>query len=106
NLASKYHNYHHTASCTPICTPEYTKAAQNRADVLTNSQINWNRLYQQNSSTGYSVNALYADVMQDNQLTANTLFNTQISNVVGFNAGLTYRNLRSENYQEMIDLLG
>src|SRR5690606_12891251 len=55
---------------------------------------------------GYSVNALYADVMQDNQFTANTLFNTQISNVVGFNAGLTYRNLYSENYQEMLDLLG
>lgn len=106
NLPSYYLNYHDTSGSTPIWTPDYTKADQNRADFLANSQINWNRLYQQNSSKGYSVNALYADVMQDNQLTANTLFNTQISNVVGFNAGLTYRNLRSENYQEMIDLLG
>jgi len=106
NLPSYYLNYHDTSGSIPIWTPDYTKADQNRADFLANSQINWNRLYQQNSSKGYSVNALYADVMQDNQLTANTLFNTQISNVVGFNAGLTYRNLRSENYQEMIDLLG
>src|SRR5690606_20283845 len=106
NLPSYYLNYHDTSGSIPIWTPDYTKADQNRADFLANSQINWNRLYQQNSSKGYSVNDLYADVMQDNQLTANTLFNTQISNVVGFNAGLTYRNLRSENYQEMIDLLG
>lgn len=106
NLPSYYLNYHDTSGSIPIWTPDYTKADQNRADFLANSQINWNRLYQQNISKGYAVNALYADVMQDNQLTANTLFNTQISNVVGFNAGLTYRNLRSENYQEMIDLLG
>src|SRR5690606_39700189 len=77
-----------------------------RVDFLNNSQINWDRLYQQNISKGYAVNALYADVMQDNQLTANTLFNTQISNVVGVNGGLTFLILRSESYQEMIDLLG
>lgn len=106
NLPSYYLNYHDTSGSTPIWTPDYTKADKNRVDFLNNSQINWDRLYQQNISKGYAVNALYADVMQDNQLTANTLFNTQISNVVGFNAGLTYRNLRSESYQEMIDLLG
>src|SRR5690554_7576677 len=44
--------------------------------------------------------------MQDRLFTANTLFNTQISNTTGFNAGLTYRKLHSENFQEMQHLLG
>lgn len=106
NLPSYHLNYHNTNSGTPIWTPDYDLAERNRVDFLNNSQIDWQKLYRENAQRGFAVNALYADVMQDNQLTANTLFNTQISNVVGFNAGLTYRNLRSENYQEMIDLLG
>jgi len=106
NLPSYYLNYHNTDGNTPIWTPDYNNAERNRIDFLNNSQINWNKLYMENLGRGKSVNALYADVMQDNQFTANTLFNSQISNVVGFNAGLTFRNLKSENYQEMIDLLG
>ena len=106
NLPSYYLNLHNTDGSTPIWTPDLYNAERNRKDFLANSQINWDRLYLQNALLGKSVNALYADVMQDNQFTANTLFNTQISNVVGFNAGLTYRNLRSESYQEMLDLLG
>ena len=106
NLPSYFLNYHNTSGSIPVWAPDYDKAEANRISFLENSQIDWNRLYQQNLNRGFSVNALYADVMQDKQLTANTLFDTQISNVVGFNAGLTYRNLYSENYQEMIDLLG
>lgn len=103
NLPSYELNFHNNSGAW---TPNYEKAEQNRVDFLANSQINWDRLYMENNNKGYSVNALYADVMQDKQITANTLFSTQISNVVGFNAGLTYRNLYSENYQEMLDLLG
>src|SRR5690606_35612400 len=88
NLPSYYLNFHNTDGSTPIWTPDFKNAERNREDFLANSQINWDRLYLQNANKGYAVNALYADVMQDNQLTANTLFNTQISNVVGFNAGL------------------
>ncbi len=108
-LPSYYMNLHNTDGANPIWAPNYTKADEARANFLENAQIDWNRLYKQNAKDslgGASVNALYADVMQDKQLTANTLFNTQLSNIIGFNAGLTYRNLYSENYQEMIDLLG
>ncbi|MBS7320173.1 MAG: carboxypeptidase-like regulatory domain-containing protein [Myroides sp.] len=106
NLPSYSLNYHNISGTYPIWTPDYEGAEARRINFLENSQINWERLYRENLTRGFSVNALYADVMQDNQLTANTLLNTQISNVVSFNAGLTYRNLRSENYQEMLDLLG
>lgn len=105
NLPSYSLNYHDLSGAYPVWAPDLEGAEKRRLAFLENPQINWEQLYFQNAG-GISVNALYADVMQDNQFTANTLFNTQISNVVGFNAGLTYRNLYSENYQEMLDLLG
>lgn len=105
NLPSYSLNYHDLSGAYPVWAPDLEGAEKRRLAFLENPQINWNQLYFQNAG-GISVNALYADVMQDNQFTANTLFNTQISNVVGFNAGLTYRNLYSQNYQEMLDLLG
>ena len=105
NLPSYYLNYHNE-DAIPYWTPDYANAEKNRVDFLQNSQLNWDRMYASNLEKGTSVYALYNDVMKDKQLTANTLFNTQISPVVGFNAGLTYRNLYSENYQEMVDLLG
>lgn len=106
NLPSSQLNYHDTSGNIPVWTPNFNEAEKKRISFLENSQINWERLYRENLTRGFSVNALYADVMQDNQLTANTLLNTQISNMVSFTAGLTYRNLHSENYQEMLDLLG
>src|SRR5690606_19752651 len=97
---------HNVSGEIPIWIPNVERAEQNRKDFLENSQINWERMYLQNRIVGRSVYTLYADVMQDKSLTTNILFNTQISNAIGFNAGLTYRNLYSENYQELLDLLG
>src|SRR5690606_16293531 len=90
NLPSYSLNYFDTSGTIPVWTPDYAGAEERRNNFLNNSQINWDRLYRENFTRGIAVNALYADVMQDNQLTANTLLNTQISNVVSFNAGLTY----------------
>lgn len=106
NLPSYFLNYHNTNGALPVWTPDYDKAEIKRVNFLNNSQINWDEMYGANTRLGRSVYALYADVMQDKTITANTLFNTQISNHLAFNAGLSYRNLYSENYQEMIDLLG
>ena len=106
NLPSYYLNYFNTKGASPVWTPDYENAEKNRVDFLANSQINWAEMYGTNTRLGRSLYALYADVMKDQQLTANTFLTTQISNRVGFNAGVTYRKLKSENYQEMIDLLG
>lgn len=106
NLPSYELNKHDVSGEIPIWTPDLERADQNRKDFLENSQINWERMYLQNRIIGRSVYALYADVMQDQLITANILFDTQLSNVVGFNAGFNYRNLYSQNYQELTDLLG
>src|SRR5690606_22835124 len=101
NLPSYELNLHNTLGEVPIWTPNIERAEQNRKDFLENPQINWERMYLQNRIAGRSVYALYADVMQDRLLTASTLFNRQICNVAVFNAGLTYRKLLLENFQEM-----
>jgi len=106
NLPSYELNKHSFSGEDPIWIPDLERAEQNRRDFLENAQINWERMYLQNRIIGRAVYALYADVMKDQLITANTLYHTQLSNVVGFNAGLTYRKLYSENYQELMDLLG
>ncbi|RTY95838.1 carboxypeptidase-like regulatory domain-containing protein [Flavobacterium sp. GT3R68] len=85
----------------------YLTQAQN-ATFLTNRQINWNALYQanQNTAAGNSVYVLYEDRTDDTQLTANSLLNSQLSDNISFNAGATFRKLRSHNHKNLLDLLG
>ena len=106
NLPSYFLNFHNTTGSIPYWTPDYAGAENARESFMNNSQINWERMYHANQINKKAIYALYGDVMQDNQFTANTFFSTQITDKLGFNAGINYRNLHSENYQEMIDLLG
>lgn len=106
NLPSYYLNFHNTSGSLPFWTPDYANADAARTSFLNNSQINWERMYHANVVNKRAIYAVYADVMQDKQFTANSYYTTQISDKVGFNAGVNYRNLQSENYQEMLDLLG
>src|SRR5690554_606923 len=69
NLPGNSLNYHNISGTFPIWTPDYEGAEERRINFLENSQINWERLYRENLTRGFSVNALYADVMQDNQFT-------------------------------------
>lgn len=106
NLPSYFLNFHNTSGSLPYWTPDYAGAEAAKQSFLNNSQINWERMYHANAINKRAIYALYADVMQDKQLTANTYYSTQINDRLGFNAGFNYRNLHSENYQEMQDLLG
>ena len=44
--------------------------------------------------------------MDDSQITFNSILNTTLSKTINLNAGVTYQNLTSENYGNMLDLLG
>jgi len=105
-LPSYYLNLHDTNSAIPVWTPDYDNAERNRIDFLANPQIDWDAMYATNQRLGRSVYALYADVVEDKQFSASSLLSTQFSDRIGFNAGVSYRNVQSENYQEMYDLLG
>ncbi|WP_281323097.1 carboxypeptidase-like regulatory domain-containing protein [Flavobacterium aestivum] len=100
-------------------TPDYVNAEKSKELFLTNNQIDWNALYYANQSpildangkiTGYtpakSNYVLYEDRTDDQTITANSVFNTQLSDNLFLTAGGFYSHLKSHNYQQLTDLLG
>ena len=77
-----------------------------RQRFMANSQINWDKLYRDNVENGESLAVLYEDRTDDKQFTANSILNSQLSDNIILNAGVTYRKLSSHNFQNLIDLLG
>ncbi|PIB33019.1 TonB-dependent receptor [Gaetbulibacter sp. 5U11] len=79
-------------------------------EFLNDGQIDWNRILDANLTHNITgANAayvLYEDRNDDKQLTLNTIFNTEINQNILFNAGVNYKKLDSENFAEIIDLLG
>jgi len=93
-------------------SPQNIQFANDARDTfLNNSQINWDQIYDQNGNNNtpfglQSATVLYEDRTDDNQLSANTNFSTQLNNNITLEAGVNYRHLKSANYQKMLDLLG
>jgi hypothetical protein len=78
-----------------------------RTAFLNNRQINWNAIYDGNlNNGGEATTILYEDRTDDKLFTANTILSSQLSDNVILNAGATYRKLKSENFQNVLDLLG
>ncbi|MBF0694504.1 MAG: TonB-dependent receptor [Flavobacterium sp.] len=88
-------------------TQPYLDLAAN-ATFLTNRQIDWEAMYQTNANTanGRSAYILYEDRTDDDTFTANTILSSQLSENIVLNAGATYRNLKSHNFANVLDLLG
>ncbi len=89
-------------------TPDYATASAKRDAFLADGQINWSQLVyaNQNSGDGHSYYTLYEDRTDDKLFTANTVLNSQLADNILLNAGATYKNLNSHNFQNMLDLLG
>lgn len=89
---------------------DYQLAFQAGEEFITNGQLNWADLYRANlDGHGTAKNATYViqnDVIEDVQISANTIFTTQINNNLSLNGNVTYRSLMSNNYAEIADLLG
>ncbi len=85
---------------------DYEGAYLARENFQNDGQIDWTAMYQANLTTGRSVYALYEDRNDDDQFTANTIFRTELNDNIDINAAITYRNLKSHNYANMLDLLG
>ncbi|WP_347923595.1 TonB-dependent receptor [Pontimicrobium sp. SW4] len=79
-------------------------------DFINKGQINWNRIYDANITNNTSGNnaayVLYEDRSDDTQFTANTIFNTEISDNITLNGALNLRQLKSENFAQITDMLG
>ena len=79
-------------------------------EFINDGQVNWNRIIDANLTNNISgANAayvLYEDRNDDKQLTLNTVFNTELNDNIILNGGINYKKLDSENFAEIIDLLG
>ena len=82
-------------------------AASARDNFLANRQINWNQLYQANqTSDGHSAYILYEDRTDDKLWTANSIISSQLADNIVMNAGVNFKQLTSQNFQNLLDLLG
>ncbi|MCM4166725.1 TonB-dependent receptor [Arenibacter sp. H213] len=87
----------------------FVSANMAKDGFLDNPQLNWNRLYQANSTAsmeGKAAYLLYDDTSEDSQLSVNSVGNYRISPWIKLDFGGTYRNLESDNYAQIKDLLG
>ena len=73
-------------------------------------QIDWNAMYGANignaQTGGNAVYALYEDRVDDTQVTVNAILNKEINDNILLNFGINYKTLKSENFAQVIDLLG
>jgi hypothetical protein len=99
--------------------PDYENAAISKTLFLENSQINWEAMYKANQKAivnsdgiinGYepakSNYVLYEDRTDDKTLTFNSNLNTQLTENIFFSGGILFKNLKSHNFQNLLDLLG
>ncbi len=90
--------------------PDYESAYQSEQDFINNGQISWNRIYDANMTNNSNeiTNAytLYEDRNDDKQLTLNTILNTELADHITLNGSINYKTLNSENFAEIIDVLG
>lgn len=90
--------------------PDFDGAYQAQEEFINDGQIDWNRIYDANITNSMNgLNAayvLYEDRSDDKQLTFNTNFTTDINDNVRVIGILDYKNLESNNFAEITDLLG
>ncbi|MDR6760779.1 hypothetical protein J2Y38_000977 [Flavobacterium sp. 2755] len=94
-------------------TPDYENAEKSKLTFLANSQIDWNAMYSANQKPGEngyepakSHYVLYEDRTDDKTFAVNSNLNTQLTPNISFDGGVTYQNLKSHNFQYLLDLLG
>ncbi|TYP99607.1 outer membrane receptor protein involved in Fe transport [Tenacibaculum adriaticum] len=78
-------------------------------NLINDGQLNWNELYRQNITRQNSTNSIYIqyeDRNDDKQFTVNTILNTELTDNITLNASLDYKKLKSENFANVLDLLG
>ncbi len=99
--------------------PDSENAEKSRIAFLENPQIDWQALYRANQipitdnnsnvigyQPGQSHYVLYEDRSDDKTIAVNSAFNSQLTEMLSFNLGASYRNLSSHNHQKLVDLLG
>lgn len=89
---------------------DFQQAFLAQENFVDDGQWNWNNQYEANETLrrngGNSLYALQADVVEDNQLNINTIVDADLAENIRLNGTVNYRNLKSQNYARIEDLLG
>ena len=90
--------------------PDYESAYVYQQAFIEDGQLNWNRMYQANSTNNSgglpAAYVLYEDRMDDRQWSVNTSFRNRWSNRFSLIGTVQYRWLHSQNFASILDLLG
>ena len=90
--------------------PDYEGAYLAQENFVNNGQIDWNRIYDANLTNNIAnVNAayvLYEDRSDDTQITLSSIYSKELNENISISSSLNYRNLISENFAEITDMLG
>lgn len=100
-------------------TPDYENAEKNKISFLENSQIDWSAIYRANqkqiANSDNTINdygpaqshyVLYEDRTDDKTFAISSNLNSELTQNIFFDGGVTFRNLKSHNFQYLLDLLG
>ena len=87
--------------------PDYQEYFDKLTAFQNDGQIDWNAMYQANYTVnGNAAYYQYNDVNNDTTISANTNLTTELTDNITLNARVNYSQLNSDNYAEMLDLLG
>ncbi len=86
--------------------PDYKNAYLATQNFKEDGQINWNSVYQLNNNQQNALYYLYEDRVDDRQFSANSTLNTVLTKHINLTAGINFKLLKSNNYSNMLDLLG
>jgi hypothetical protein len=88
--------------------PDYAKAYLAEQNFISNGQINWNEMYDANINSGQpqSIYALYEDRIDDQFFQFNTNLSLLLNEHWRLNGTLRLKHLISNNYANVLDLLG
>ena len=100
-------------------TPDLANAELNKLAFLSQQQIDWGAIYKANQNpvtnsngeiTGYepgkSKYILFEDRTDDTTVALNSQLHSKITDHIHFNSNVSYNQLYSHNYQNVVDLLG
>ncbi len=89
---------------------DFERAFLAREEFVNNGQVDWHRFYEDNATVraqgGNAIYAVLADVVEDKQLTINSILDADLADNIRLNASVNYRRLNSQNYARLEDLLG
>jgi len=85
---------------------DYTSAFLADRYFKLDGQIDWERLYQINSTTPNATYIVYKDVTNDKLLAYNSIFQKELNSKWKLQGKLAFKKLISDNYAELDDLLG